>query len=67
MYFYFYIFITCEKFLTPTIFNEFSRFMIRGVQKDSIRFSIRYWPPSNVEYSTFDYAADRFEKIRSDK
>ena len=25
---------------------------IRGVQKDSIRFSIRYWPPSNVEYST---------------
>ena len=27
---------------------------IRGVQKDSIRFSIRYWPPSNVEYSTFE-------------
>ena len=24
----------------------------RGMQKDSIRFSIRYWPPSNVEYST---------------
>ena len=28
--------------------------LTRGVQKDSIRFPIRDWPPSNVEYSTFD-------------
>ena len=27
-----------------------------GVQKDSIRFPIRYWPPSNVEYSTSEEA-----------
>ena len=33
----------------------------RGVQEDSIRFSIRYWPSSNVEYSISEVRPSNFE------